>query len=225
MEKILAACVALICLVTVAPAQLIVDTSHQAPMGRGEIGGATSFSKIDYKTNDSLLLGDSKAIKRFVLGGYAAFGMTEKSDLFGTVGLILNAEGDDASDSGSGFLLAGGGRIDVMDIADVDLSAYAQLEIIVEDYGSESDGNLMEIAVGVVGKTALNEQIDVFAAFDLFPFSDGNIDVGPRSADFERDSLFGVRMGGSLDLGDFWLRGELALIGEVTVTIGAGTYF
>lgn len=209
-------------MVNAVSAQLIADTTRQAASGRLEVGAALSVSEIAYELDNS---GGSGDIQRTILGGYAALGLSDQLDVYGAIGIIAKSEADDSNDSGTGFLLAGGGRLDLMEINVVDVSAYAQLEMISEDYGDGIDGTLMEIAAGVVGTVAVNDQISVFGAVDIFPYSDGEIEAMGFKVDFERDSLFGLRAGGTLELGQIWLRGEIAIVGETAVTVGAGTSF
>lgn len=206
-------------------AQLIVDPAQQAAAGRIEAGGVLSMSTIEYEVDGGTGIGGDADIDRTIIGAYGASGVSDMLDIYGALGIIAKAEVDGADDSGTGFLLAGGGRMDVMDISMLDILLYAQAEYISEDYGDGVDGTILEISGGVVGRYALAQGANVYGALDLIPFSDGEVEMSGFTTDFERDSLFGIRLGGNYDLGNFWIRGELALMGEETITIGAGTYF
>ncbi len=208
-----------------ASAQLIVDTAQKAATGRVEGGAVLCFTEVGYDVDAGHGIGGAADVKRSILGGYSALGLSDKLDVYGALGLILKSEVDASSGSGSGFMLAGGGRLDLMDVSVVDVSAYAQLGYVSEGYGAGADGVILEVVGGVVGRMTVNNQITVFGAVDLFPFSDGEVDVGGVTTDIGRDSLFGLRGGATMDLGSIWLRGEIAIVGETTVTIGAGTYF
>jgi hypothetical protein len=218
--------VLLVCLMAgYASAQLIVDTAQMAATGRVEGGTVFCLSEVEYDVEAGHGIGGSADVQRSILGGYAALGLSDELAVYGALGLILNSEIDGSSDSGSGFMLAGGGRLDLMDVSVVDVSVYGQLGFVSEDYGEGADGTIVEVVGGVVGRIPVNDQVNVFGAVDLFPFSDGEVDVDGVTTDIGRDGLFGIRGGATIDLGSVWLRGEIAVVGETTVTIGAGTYF
>lgn len=200
-----------------ARAQLIVDPAQQAGIDKIEGGLVLSLSDMKYDAGSTYGKVD---INRTTFGGYGAYGLDEQVDVFATLGMIIDAEADGVDGSGSGFSIGGGGRIDLLDVGQLDVLVYGQMSIIVESYGMV-DSTIGEISAGAIAKYAIDQQFNIYGGMDIYPFSIGSAD----EYDFERNSVLGMRIGANMDLGEFWIRGEIAFLGEQTITIGTGTYF
>jgi hypothetical protein len=168
-----------------AGAQLIVDPTARADVGVTEAGAALAISEVEYDEGD---------IERQVLGVYGAYGVGDWFDVYGVLGLIIDAEPSDWGDSGDGFMLAVGARSALRQIDSWTFLAYGQLQYITEDYGSESasdvdglgdpvsvsadaEGTITELILGGVARYDLNDQLSLYGGIDLIPYSDGEADV------------------------------------------------
>jgi hypothetical protein len=225
------------CCTVSTQAQLLINPSIKADYGLFDSEASFSFATVEY---------DGGEVERKVLGGYVAYGIHDLLDVYGAGGLIFGAEPEDWGDSGEGFMLAIGTRCDVVQMEQLSINAYAQLQYLSEDYGSNSfsdpenpeasisidaEGNVTELVLGSVARLDITDQLSVYGGLELVPYSDGeaeadsSLDIDVASGDIERDKLLGLRGGVSYDFGSWWLRGELALLSEQTFTLGAAFYF
>lgn len=221
-------------LVASADAQLLTDVAGKAEDGQIETGGAFCFSETDYDSGDL----NDPSVKRLTVGAYAAYGLMEWIDVFGSAGYIINAEPDDWSGSGSGFIVAGGARSAGFDLDPITVRGFGQLGYISEDYGSsnvqgvgDADGEatILEFLIGALAEYAANDELSFFGGLEIVPWSDGTVDTKgrgwSRDFDIERDNRFGIRAGGRYRFDAWWVRAEVTLIDEMAFTAGGGIAF
>lgn len=216
-------------LTAVAPAQLLVDPASSAGYNMYEAGAVLSLSTVTYETDD---FGNGD-IERTILGGYSAFGVTDLIDVYGALGMIALTKPEGWPDDGVGLLVAVGSRVAVLQEGPLRVHAYGQVQYISEDYGSSKfdgrlEATLLELNLGTTVNYALSEFIEVYGGLDLIPFMDAEFSNATSRFDdsLERDVFFGLRGGVRYDIGrGIWLRGEIALISETTLSVGAGTRF
>jgi hypothetical protein len=214
-------------------AQFIADTSRGVAEGAWEAGAAVGLTEVEYDNNDL----DDPEVQRTWIGVHGAYGISDRVNAYGVVGLIVKAEPDDWDDSGSGFLLAAGARGTVAELERGAINVYGQLTYLTEDYGedevenvkTEGEGSITELAAGATATYEVNDAWTVYGGLELTPFSDGEIEVsqqgGSRDFDIERDSMFALRGGARMRLERFWLRGEIGLLGETAFLFGGGMDF
>jgi len=225
----LASLVALAILSTQVQAQLFVSPTEKAEPGRWMFGGLVGMATVEYDAD----VGVSGDIERTLVGGYAARGVNDTLDFFAGGAYIPKAEAEDyyLDDDGDGSMVGVGLRARINALTAIQLSAYGQLHLISESYGSfpgvggDVDGTITELLAGVATVLEL-EQLALYGALEVVPFSDGEIDFPFfGTVDIERDSLVVVRLGGNMQLGESIVRAEIGLGGEQTVTVAFGKQF
>lgn len=199
-------------------AELLIDPIGSAEDGT-EVGAAFTSSSIEYDVN-----GDDE-IDRTMLSAYAAFEAADEVDAFVAVAYSHKVEAEGINDDDAGIILAGGVRGVLPIDVDFDLRGYAQLAYIDETYlnknGGEVTGNGLELSIGALAVKELDE-FEAYGGIELVPFGNFELETsGNRtgSADLDRDSLFGLRLGARFDVDDFVIRGEVAFIGEQSFTV------
>ena len=237
-----------------ADAQQIIHPARKASPGQLEFGAVAGLSMIEYDGDGGEGSGD---IDRKLMGGYGALGLMELVDVYGTLG-IFTAEPEDWDDTGAGWLIAAGARSAFKLNDQFSIHGYGQLQYLSEDYGETSEsesgyyasasskmeatGTFKELLLGGAVRFTPVENLGVYAALELIPYSDGEVEVDAsttvsslyggthsesvsQTADIERDGLIGLRLGADLVVGQFYGRGELALLSETALLIGAGIAF
>lgn len=201
-----------------ASAQLIVNPADVLGQGQFAIEPALLISEIEYDEDQ----GNGGDIERTALAVSAAHGVTEKLDIYGEFGYTLEAEADDISGDGDGFIFGAGIR-GLMYQADV-ISFRGVLggRYIDEDYGSGVDGNLFEIYGTTLVHADLNNSFSLYGGLDIIPFSDGELEFGSFDSDIERDNFLGIRFGANYRIDSMLLRAEAAVIGQQTLILSAG---
>lgn len=233
----------LICLaswmVDTAAGQLIVNPSTRAEAGKFEAGGAASFGRVEY---------DAGYVERKCVGGYGAYGITDWIDAYGSLGFSFDAEPENWSESGHGYILAAGARAKVWQMDDLSALLYGQIQHLKETYDAigvsalgvdgDLEGKITELIFGALLRYDLNDAFSFYGGVELIPWSDGEIegsteveipglpDFGFSDADeVERDVPVTLRAGANYDFGQVWVRGEVALVSETAVTVGGGINF
>lgn len=196
-------------------AQLIVNPIGKAGVGQIEVGGAAAFSTIEYDGGAD--------IERLMMGGYAAFGLNEMLDVYGSLAYSFKAEPDNSSGvDGSGFVCSGGARAMVFTQKPFSVHAYAMAQYWMEtyEYGStDVDVTGLEIGGGALVAFEVSPELNVYGGLELIPYSDGESD--PGNADVERDGIFSLRGGATFSMGNLMLRGEVAVGSETAIIAGA----
>jgi hypothetical protein len=207
-------------LVSAVQAQLVVNPARRAPEMSGEFGAVFLMQGAEYEVEDRDL-----DIERDMVGLSGAFGLTDLMDVYGVLGYTISSELEDWDDDGDGILLAAGLRGQLMQSRPLRVQAYGQFQMLDEDYGDdgevEAKGELMEFLLGVAGIYTM-DPFDFYTALEMVPFSDGELSVEDVDADLERDSLLGLRFGMSVDFGGIWLRTDVVIGNEESLTAGVG---
>lgn len=237
-----------VCLLGVSShAQMIADPARNAPMGHFEFGGIYNASEIDYESDEYY---DDATVERQVVGVYGAYGLTEEVDMFLAGGYIIKVENpEDVGDDGSGFIGQLGVRGRILQKDAFSLRAYGLVNYISEDYGeyyyrsytytySYSWGTVSmgdyEEGTGETTATFVEATLGLLAAYDIedvrfyggieaVPYQSSEIEAATGDAeDIERADIAVGRLGVQYAPGNWWIRGELSLVGESGFTIGAG---
>lgn len=180
-----------------ASAELLIDPVGKSEVGKGEIGAFFGNSTVKYSTTNPITREDATPdVKRQYVSAYYAYGLSENLNLFVTGGFIMKAKtDDDGTTSGdSGFVFGGGARGNIdLDLAPgVDVSWYAQLLIIDEDYGKDYgkleyngktwslegsiEGSIKDFSVGAVLAKTLKEGITIYGGPEFVFYKDGDLD-------------------------------------------------
>jgi len=72
-----------------------------------------------------------------------------------------------------------------------------------------------------MGLFEVNDDIGLYAGFQLYPISEGDIEVGSSDGDLERDDFVTIRLGGEFQLGRFGINPEFSFVGEQSFTLRA----
>ena len=137
-------------------------------------------------------------IERKLFGISGAVGVTERVDLYGGLGYIFDGEIDEASevDHDGGYFACIGARGQIFNKDALSIHGYGQVQYLLEDWTEdwsdyETDGDYysfslqetyeaeisqVEIIVGILGKYTITDQVSVYGALELIPFSDGTIE-------------------------------------------------
>jgi len=200
-----------------AHAELFVNPVTKNKTGAGEISAHFGTSSVDYEFSG----GGTAEIDRTFIGATYAHGLNSSMDVYGTFSLTLTSEFEGAPSDGDGFILGAGVRAAIPNNMGVSLHGYGQLLMIDEDYGSGVDGEEMSIMLGVAAAKAIDTNIKLYGGLELNLFSD--LDVEGFSAD--RDDLFGIRVGGNFNLGEYLMNVNLSLMHESGIFISGSKGF
>ncbi len=226
-------------------AELLIDPVGKSEVGKGEIGAFFGNSTVKYSTTNPVTSKKGTTdVKRQYISAYYAYGLSENVNLFATGGFILKAkvDGDESATSGdTGFVFGGGARGNIdLDLAPgVDVSWYAQLLIIKEDYGSLKAGDYevariesstKDLSVGAVVAKTLKEGITIYGGPEFVFYKDGDVDwsfIGDikKTESFERDKSFGLRLGGRKEISGMTFSVNAALMNESSFSIGVNMPF
>lgn len=221
-----------------AGAQLIINPSSSCEYQGVEMSPALAYSKTSYESDS----GDTVDIERILTGLYGAWGLNDWFDLYMSFGYIANAEPDpdegEWDDHGDGFVIGAGIRGVNWENDYISVMSYAQISYLSEDYGTtastDAEGEATEVALGAMAKGYLADRFSVYGGVEFVPYTDGKFDTtfpdetGTRhkvSTDMERENPVGIRLGANCELDKWWLRGELGVISETSVLLGAGFMF
>jgi len=199
-----------------AQAELFVN-----PIGKNKVDHAhvsVHFKTVSVDYEAASLTGE---IDRTLLGATYVHGFDSTFDVFGTASFILESELEGALNDGDGYLVGGGFRTNLLNDLDLDLSSYAQLLYISEDYGNSIDGDETTLLLGVAASKALDNYITVYGAVEFNLWSDLDLE----GLDADRDDLFGFRVGANLKQGQYLLNANLALGHETGLYIGGSKAF
>ena len=157
-------------------------------------------------------------------------------------------------DSGDGFLSGAGIRGVNYEDEYISVMSYAQLSFISEDYGeasetvtdetgpatvsTETSAEIFDVALGAIVKGYVADGVSVYGGLEFIPYTDGKVKSITRteqnstvggstevSEDIERDLPVTLRVGANYELDRWSLRGEISLISETGIMIGAGFLF
>ena len=183
-------------------------------------------------------------MERQLVGIYGALGLTDAADVFLAGGYIIDAENShEGSGSGSGFIGQAGFRGLIKQQEAFSLRAYGIFNFISEDYGEyrytrfrridiyggvydsgvgETTATIMEVIFGIAAAYDV-EDVRLYAGIEAVPFQASEIEGAAAAPDdLERADIATGRLGVQYAPGDWWLRGELSVIGETAFTIGVG---
>ena len=157
-------------------------------------------------------------------------------------------------DNGNGFISAAGIRGVNFENDYISVMSYAQLSFISEDYGEtsetatddtgtskisvETSAEIFDVALGAIVKGYVADRFSLYGGLEFIPYSDGKAKYSTKiehsgsaiedhdlSDKIERDKLFTLRLGANYELEQWLLRGEIGLISETSVLLGAGFLF
>jgi hypothetical protein len=191
-------------------AQVLIDPHGQSSVSGPALNVALSFSEIEYDADR----GVEGEVERTILGAALAFPLQSPLDMYAELGYIAEAELEGSRSDGDGVLFGGGLRGLVFRQNLLTLHARGGFRFIFEDYGSGTDGELAELELGLVGRYEVRPKLGLYGGIDLIPFSDGDLEVGNRKVDIERDDPIGLRFGAEYGFNGIVLNAELALISE-----------
>lgn len=207
-------------------AQISFDGVNLTPNNRTDVGGGLTLSEIEYEANN-----EDFDVERTILHG--AFGQNFGAvDGFGYFGLIVDGEVKDGGsdfDDGKGFLLGGGVRGRAHSTRDFDINWLTSLTYNREKYEKSStkvELSGLELQVAGIFQFLVQQNFAVYGGVHLFPFTDGKFEVKTRgnnhSEDYERDSILGLSAGANFYIGNGFLRPEIRLIGQQSLSFNAG---
>jgi hypothetical protein len=199
-------------------AEILLNPAAKTAAGGLDVTGAFISHSTDYEVDG----GGEFDVDRTVLGISAAHGLSDKLDIYGSLGLSADVEYENSD--GDGFILAGGVRGGLPVNAGVDLGGYAQLTLFEEDVDS-IDVSGWDVRVGVLARGA--EQTGKFSFYgglELIVLDDFEADTNGGSSDFEYDDIVGLRLGAQLN-GDLPLHLQLGLMHESSIMLSASTTF
>lgn len=199
-----------------ANAELMVNPVSKSKTGAWEGSGHFGLSSVEYERS-----GISGDIDRTFLGATFAYGMNKSIDIYGTLSYTLEAEVENSSTDGSGYILGGGVRGQIPNDMGVALHSYAQLLLIDEDYGGSVDGEETYLMLGVVAAKALDNNIKLYGGLELNLI--GDLEFG--SVDADRDDFLGLRLGANFNLGQYLLNVNTALMHETGLFISVSKGF
>jgi hypothetical protein len=201
-------------------------------------GGFGSF-KSDYEYR-----GDDFYIKRTMLFGTFSQKISDLVELVGFGGITTKAEFEEYAASGDGHFFGGGFRLTPWSEDGDSFVIGAQLMFIDEDYGTERFGSEFVDLSGKGREVALSamyhrqlEGAKLYGGLQVVPYSDLDIKIREygvfrrRAYDFtekfnvERDDLFSIHVGGSVDVGKVELKLDVFFVGETTLLLSLGKAF
>jgi len=225
---------------------MIADPARNAEKGHFELGGIYNTPEVDYESDEYR---DDATVERQVVGLYGAYGLTEQLDMFLAGGYITKAENsEDVGDDGSGFIGQLGLRGKILQKDAFSLRAYGLVNYIAEDYGEyyyyhrtatwtrgvgysniveeegmgETTATFVEAILGLLAAYDI-EDIRLYGGIEVVPYQSSEIEKAAGDAeDIERADIAVGRLGVQYAPGNWWIRGELSLVGESGFTIGAG---
>lgn len=200
-----------------AVAELLVNPINKAGAGQAEAGSFLTLSEVEYEY--TWITGN---IERKILGGYVAYGVNEKFDIYGSLGYIFTAEMQNWHNDDSGFTTAVGIRGLVHKNKFFSVMGYGQYQYVSEEYGNKLDGTFTELTTGGMATRSINNNLDVYGGGEIILYSDGDISTGTRSVNVERDSRFSLKGGAVYGLNNLLLRGEITVGSESTFTMSIG---
>lgn len=232
-----------------APAygEVIFNPANQNFDDKAGLSAAYVNSEIEYENEG----GGESEIERQILGVAGSMPIEQDVEFVFQAGLVTETEAEGIGEDGDGYIMGGGVRAKLMENKKTTVIAYGLLSYTTEEisgtdagFGDSStkykvESAIMEIHGGAVANYALNNKLSVYGGMELTPYSDGEGDyktegqtnnVGieePASTkwDLERDGLLTTRLGAQYDVDQLTVRGELAIMGEQSLTIGGGYRF
>jgi hypothetical protein len=203
--------------VSTVSAQQLTPTQRKNDEGMWTGSPLLSLSEIEYELDGG---GDGE-IERTILGGAFGFGLGPRLDLYIEGGYIVEAELENGSDDGDGFLIGSGIRGIIYKENHFEFFGKGGVRYITEDYGSSIDGDIFELELAGVARYAVRNKLGVYGGVDLIPYSDGEIEIGRGDADIERDDLIGLRFGVEGTVNSVILNAEVALVSEEALILRA----
>jgi hypothetical protein len=209
-----------------AAAQMISDPITVVG-DRTQVEGVFQTNDVDYEGDGN----DDFNVEEKILGINVATGVSPSVDLYGSLGLIIDADAEDFDNDGIGFAFGGGARSVVHKTQDLRVSAYGTLTLQKVDF----EENDVEVKVtttdlhgGAVCGFIVSPTVMPYAGLDLDLFSDGEAKVKAAGLsgddDIERDDIVSLRIGAVFSLDTLVVRAEALVLGEDTLTIGVGKY-
>lgn len=199
-----------------ASAQLLIDPVSKAAAGTNDLGVTFGFSEVDYEIDS----GGTATVDRKYTGMSLAHGLSEDVDLYGALAYTYEAEVNDSNSDDDGMIMAAGVKSRLGQVEELSFYGYGQFQYLAEDYGNDVDASLFETNLGVLSRVNLFDPLAFYAGLDFIPISEGELDTRVGDVDFERDDIFGVRLGADLEMDGWSIRAEYALVSEQTVTLG-----
>ncbi len=192
-----------------ASAQLLVSPHTKALKGELDLIATLSIAEIEYEAD----LGGDSDVDRFILGIGGVYGLNEFLDIYLELGYTLEAELDSGPDD-TGFVVGTGIKGVVYRQDRFSVIARGGARFIDEDYGNGSEGTIVDLELGAVARYALQNNFVIYGGVDLYPISEGEIEVGGFDFDVERESILGLRGGAAYRFNTFSINGELGILGE-----------
>jgi len=209
MKKIFLLIVLILLFVSSASAQLLVSPHTKSLQGDLDLIPSLVFTEVDYELDN----GGGVDVDRFVLGAAGIYGLSELLDIYLELGLTLQAEIDSSGDD-IGYIVGTGLKGLVYRQERFSVVTRGGVRFIDEDYGGGSDGTIIDLELGAVGRYALQKDLVLYGGLDFYPISEGEIEIGGSDIDIERDSLVGFRIGAAYRYKKTSFNGEIGLLGE-----------
>jgi len=208
MRKIFLLTVLSLVLASSASAQLLVSPHTKALKGELSIVPSLSIGEVEYESG-----GGDFDIDRFIIGIGGVYGLNEMLDIYLELGYTLEAELNSGNDD-TGYIIGTGIKGLVYRQDRFSVIARGGARFIDEDYGNGSDGTIVDLELGAVGRYALQNNLVIYGGLDLYPVSEGEIDAAGLDIDIERESIIGLRGGAAYRFDGFSVNGEFSIVGE-----------
>ncbi len=199
-----------------ASAQVLANTTLS---GTSDFMATLAFSDVDYDNEKAY---GNTTIERTILAGSFAMKASSDFDFMGQFGFIMDSEFEGVDKDGSGFMFGAGIRTDVFPEGRAKVNAYGLFNYLSEKYSDiDLDVSIIELHLGATMNYALNYKFQPFFGLELVPFSDGEAKMGDYSGDFERDDLFNLKFGATMNLDKVNLQASLTAMAEQTFALSA----
>ncbi|HFD32807.1 MAG TPA: hypothetical protein ENJ28_08905 [Gammaproteobacteria bacterium] len=209
-----------------ASAELFFNPLTQVDEGEISVGAAYTKSTVEYETS-----GSKFDVERKIVAANAAYGLGDDlGTAFGIGGYIteslFKADGDKSSGEKGSVIGAGYAATLPVD-TEYTLKAYGQFAMWNEKYhdkdGAKITGKGNEISVGVIAIKNMDD-FDVYAGGEFYLSktlegeAKGTNDDG--TSDFDRTKGFGLRAGGSYNMDEYTLFGNVGFVHESSFSVG-----
>ncbi len=181
---------------------------------------------IDRRT---LSLGLSKSVSPLIKI-FGSFNYTFDGEL----PINFSTDNDGSADLESGYGLSAGGSYLFWEQELYSVQGYGRFNYIFEETFKYSGGNIdftfdgYELLLGVMGTYRLLPELEIYAAFQLVPYSDFSMDIDGLMRDewdLERDQILGIKCGALYDFQVWFVKGEVEFISERAFGIVGGVKF
>ncbi len=140
-------------------------------------------------------------------------------NLYGYGGFSFASELEPFSGDDTGFVVGGGAKYKAFENQHFHVNAFSELSYAADEFGGGVEGTLFEFKFGGVISKDFTPRVGAYGGVLLVPFSDGEVDFGPATADIERDDTFGIFLGANFSFDRINIRPEVGLGNESRFSI------